>query len=762
MRKYIGFALCVLGFTAIISQFVLIRELLVVFYGNELAVGVMLASWLFWVGAGSWLFGRFSQRIAKPVSFYAHCSLLACLLLVGEVFLLRLSHPLLGFRIGEIVGFPTIFLNTFSVLAPLSLLLGAQFALGVRIFASTATDIGHAYVLESLGSIIGGLVFSFFLVRWLEPFQIVFLVGVGDLLLVYFLLFEQRLRSSPARNAFFPLVALFWIALLYLSFYGGHVVEEMTVKMAWKGRNVVYAGNSVYGNLVITRLKDQHSFFENGLLMFTSPEALEREEAVHYALLSHPKPLKVLLIGGGIGGPLREILKHPVKQVDYVEIDPLVVKVGQKFVAAADLKAFRDARVKTQYLDGRLFVNTTDEKFDVIILDLPDPYNGLLNRFYTREFFSEVKRVLKKGGFFSLGLSSSEEYIGPETRSFNSSIYRTLLSVFPRIAVVPGERAFFIAGTGTETFPEAGTLIDRLNSRKIKTTYVQPFYLRYKLTPQRVGYFEDQLARGKNARPNFDFLPVSYYYDTVLWSAQFSPSFAAVFKFFNRPVLMYSDSVLYWLALPALAFLTVGYYLWRRKRPGKMPSSTILTAVATAGLTGMALEVLLIASFQSLYGFVYAHISLIVTAFMVGLATGSWSVSRSPYLLRRTFEVLASIMATLGVFAVNLPFFLGSLSRSQAGISPRLFFFFLTALVGLVVGAVFPLAAKIFYQKKEESGRIGGMIYGADLFGSALGAIIISAFVFPIAGLTFSCLVLGYLCLVSFIFLLVCSFQKER
>jgi spermidine synthase len=454
--------------------------------------------------------------------------------------------------------------------------------------------------------------------------------------------------------------------------------------------------------------------------------------------------------------------------VDYVELDPLVVRTGQKFVDAADRKAIQDGRVKTHYLDGRLFINTTSEKFDVVILDLPDPYNGLLNRFYTREFFAEVKRVLKKGGLFSLGVSSSEEYIGPETRGFNSSIYWTVRMVFPRVAVVPGERAFFVAGTSSATLPQAGILIDRLIARKIKTIYVQPFYLRYKLAPQRVDYFENQLARGKSARLNFDLLPVSYYYDTVLWSAQFSPGFSAVFNFFDRPVFRYPDPTwLYRFGLPALAFLAFGSYFWRRRQGENVPTATILTAVFTTGWAGMALEVLLIASFQSLYGYVYARVSLIVTAFMAGLAIGSWSISRSSFSFRRTYEALAAIMLTLSVFAVELPAFLSSLSRSQSGLSSQLFVFLLTALVGLMVGAVFPLAAKIFYREKDEAGRVGGMIYGADLFGAALGAIVVSAFIFPIAGLTFSCWIIGFLCLVSLVFLIVCllffpSFLKER
>lgn len=743
MKKPFTFVLLALGFTAIVSQFVLIRELLVVFYGNELAIGIMLACWLFWVAVGSWFFGRFTGRAVKPTLIYASCSFLTFLWLAVEVWLLRLIHPLLGFKIGEIVGLPTIFLTAFAVLMPLATLLGFQFALAVQIYSKNASDIGYAYVCESIGSLIGGLLFSFLLIYWLEPFQIVCLIGVANLSVAVWLL----LHWLDPKPLFSALVVLIWLAAAALLIPGGRIIERKLVKMAWQGREVVFAGNSIYGNLVVTRLKSQYSFFENGLLMFTSPEALGREETVHYALLAHPRPAKVLLIGGGIGGPLREILKHPVSQVDYVELDPLVVRTGKKFVSREDLEAFQNPKVNTHYLDGRLFVQTTGEKFDVVILNLPDPYNGLLNRFYTAQFFAEVRRILKSDGLFSLGISSSEEYIGPEMRSFDQSIYQTLKSVFSRIALVPGERAFFLASSGDNVSQEAAVYIDRLQSRQIDNIYVREAYLNYKLNPQRVGYLQEQLEKKGKVRFNHDFFPVSYYYDAVLWSAQFTPRFAVFFQFLDR-------SRNWWLGLLGLFFLITQAFLWTFRRSEKSERSLILMAVAVAGLTGMALEILLIASFQALYGYVYARLSLIITAFMAGLALGGWTMSRYLDKVENISKTLSLTLLALAVISVKTPFLMSFFVRMSSGLHlSQSLIFLLMVMVGGLVGAVFPLAAKILYLERPDSGRAGGTVLGADLVGAALGALLISALVFPLTGLGVTCYVLTFLCLTSFAFL---------
>ena len=135
MRKILIFALILVGFSSVISQVVLVRELLITFYGNELSIGFILASWLFWVGMGSWFLGRRADRIKRGIEVFILTQFLIWLLLPLEILLVRMSKDIIGIGLGEIIGpFPMLYFS-FLVLAPLCLVIGFQFALGCRVYS---------------------------------------------------------------------------------------------------------------------------------------------------------------------------------------------------------------------------------------------------------------------------------------------------------------------------------------------------------------------------------------------------------------------------------------------------------------------------------------------------------------------------------------------------------------------------------------------------------------------------------------------------
>ena len=170
------------------------------------------------------------------------------------------------------------------------------------------------------------------------------------------------------------------------------------------------------------------------------------EEIAHLPLLEHPAPRQVLLVGGGIAGDLREILKHPVAGITYVELDP---PAGPRSPGQPALRRGRVCAERTRgSRSSRPTVGCTSSSgvaagggaFDVAILDLPEPATGTLNRFYTAEFFAEARRVLAPGGILALRLPSAENYWSPELVRRNAATYRTLQAVFPEVLVLPGEQ----------------------------------------------------------------------------------------------------------------------------------------------------------------------------------------------------------------------------------------------------------------------------------------------------------------------------------
>src|ERR1039458_2603899 len=306
--------LSLIGFTAVIAQVVLMRELLVVFYGNELSLGVMLANWLLWTALGSSLLGRWARRTHRPREFLAGLQMLVAFALPLTLVAVRASKVLFRSIPGEILGPVPMFLTSFCALSVLCVISGGLFAAGSRLFgdatgSTTATATGSVYLLEAAGSGLGGVLASLALVRLLTAFEIAAILGLLNLVAAWVLL---ALAGAKRR---------FWGAgfgaLAALLLAGGYGVAPLSVRMLWRGFHLIATRTSVYGSLAVVETGASRSLFENGLIVMTVPDAAAAEEAVHYALLEHPEPRRLLLIGGGVNGSLAEALRHPsLRQVD--------------------------------------------------------------------------------------------------------------------------------------------------------------------------------------------------------------------------------------------------------------------------------------------------------------------------------------------------------------------------------------------------------------------------------------------------------------
>jgi len=154
------------------------------------------------------------------------------------------------------------------------------------------------------------------------------------------------------------------------------------------------------------------------------------EPMVHPVLLTHPDPQSVLVIGGGDGGILREVLLHKtVRLVDFVELDEAVVDFARKHLEHVHAGAFDDPRVSCHYTDGRTFVENSIRRYDAIIMDMTDPA-GPACLLYTREFFTSVQRCMAEGAVFAMHGES------PLARpAAYACIDQTLRAVFPAVAV---------------------------------------------------------------------------------------------------------------------------------------------------------------------------------------------------------------------------------------------------------------------------------------------------------------------------------------
>lgn len=753
---FLPWAIVLMGFTSIVAQVLLMRELVAIFYGNELSMGTMLGVWLFWTATGSTLLARILRKTRRPHLRFGLIQLILALLLPSVLLLVRASKGILGITLGEMIGFVPMLLITLITLAPLCLLSGFFYTAACRLIHSyenkASTSIGKVYLLEAIGAGIGGLLASFVLIRFLTPADIFLLLSLLNLISAILVGNLNPFRSRPLRTGWTLLVPLLFG---FLGFSTSPEFQNFCDKILWKGYNLITTQNTVFGNVTVTKMGDQFSFFQNGLLVFTAPDRLTAEESVHFTLLEHLHPKKVLLIGGGLGGGIEETLRHPsVEKVAYVELDPTIVLLAEHILPPEQIQPLRDPRVNLHHTDGRRFIKRTPEKFDVIILNLPNPYTAQLNRFYTLEFFREVNQKLRPGGVFSLQVGSSENAIGPELSDFLSTLSATLTKVFPDIVIIPGEiNRFIVSNQPKSLTSNPHRLVQRLKTRNLQTLYVREYYFPYQMTEERQAYLKSRIHPVPSSQLNRDFKPIGYFYDTILWATTFSSGFKKVF-------LAFASLKSYHIAgLFALTTLLLVLLKWRPRRKTRLFSPGILFSILGVGFTEISLEVILILGFQILYGYVYQHLAVIIAGYMVGLSLGSWLATSKKTRRHRIFSLfrlsqLCMFLYPLLIAGLLWVFHQLSFSTPHSDWMGWLFPL-LTAGAGFIGGYQFPLANRLYLRTGRSIERVAGFLYGVDLIGSSAGALVTSAFLIPILGIFPTLILLSTLNLCSMILLIM-------
>ena len=736
--------LALVGFSAIIGQIVLMRELIVVFNGNEISLGMTLATWLLWAAAGSSLGSRISPGRKNTPRAVAALQCLLGVSLLPTVWVLRASKAFFQTVPGELAGPVPMLLTSLICLSVFCVLSGCLFVVAIRLYryeygVFTYTASSSAYLLEAAGSALGGILASVVLLRYLDSFQIATIVVILNLCMAAILLFGTDRKRVMA-------VTLSSICLaIPLLIYVAPSLAKSSQDRLWRGFHLMESRNSIYGNLSIIETGNIRSIYDNGVILASVPDEAAAEEAVHYALLEHPEPKKVLLIGGGASGSIAQVLKHPtVERVDYVELDPAIIDMARRYLSAratphgTDLFS-GDDRVHIHYADGRLYLKTTRDRFDAIILYLPDPQTAQLNRFYTAEFFRSASEHLAAGGLLALQLRASEDYISPNRAEFLRCIHRTLREVFPYVLAIPGESIHFFGTLRPDVLSDdSQLLITRLKARKLQTLYVREYFIPFRMMPDRMVQVRDLLQPLPATPVNRDFEPIAYYFDVVLWSAQFKLGYSRWFHDaahigFNRIV----EVVVGVLLLVALIMAKLPA---REKRA----RASAAFCMGATGFTLMALQIFVLLGFQSVNGYVYHQLAILIAMFMVGIALGSWLGMRRAcssqllsFPLPSPFRAMAATQLCLALSGPALILFvrlLSGISNATATLlAAQIVFPALAVLGGMLGGYQFPVATAIYLSDSNSKASVGA-IYTLDLIGGCVGALLLSTYLIPVFG----------------------------
>ena len=746
-RLPVLWALAGLGLASVMTQLALMRELLCAFAGNEMVLGIALGLWLLLTGLGTSL-GRTADKLRNPLAVLFTAQILVAVIPLAQVFAVRALRNVVFVR-GAEVGVTGTVLSAAVLLLPFCIVAGYTLTLACSILnrRGDASGAGRVYVADSLGSVAGGALFSFVLVRFLDHIALLAVPALLNLAAAVWLgraggqhfpsdtmaTLERRppvrrvyenTKDLPCRSPALREIFILTLVAGIAAFVWLAHSDALSTALQFPGQNVLFRANSPYGRLVVTESGGETNFIENGIAIVSTPNVEQVEEATHYAMSQRPDARRVLLVSGGVAGVAKEILKYNVAGVDCVELDPLVIETGRRFLP----EHFADPRIRVIATDARQFVRQTTNRYDVVILALPDPSTAQLNRFFTVEFFSGVKQVLADGGVLSFALGRYENYVSPELAQLLASANRSLKQSFANILALPGGRVFFLASDG----PLYGDIAARVEAQGVSTKLVNRHYLDAMLTADRMA--DIQRAVSQPAALNRDFSPMLYFYHLRHWMSQFTLSFGA---------------------LQAVLLLLLLVYLIRLRGP-----ALVLFA---SGFAGSALEIVLLLAFQVLCGSVYHQVGVIVTVFMVGLALGAMSTNRrsrreealtgesrsdqslltsaptsSKDCSGRSLIVLA--MALAG-YAILLPLLLPLLNRmggtTASLLAIKAIFTSLTLILAVLVGAQFPLANRLQF---DGTATGASRLYTADFVGASLGALLASTLLIPLIGVMGVCL----------------------
>lgn len=262
------------------------------------------------------------------------------------------------------------------------------------------------------------------------------------------------------------------------------------VQYVYEVDKVLYKGRSNFQDIMVI----ENPFFGKMLILDGVVQITEKDEffyhemLVHIIMHSHPNPQNVIIIGGGDGGAVREVLKHDcVKKVYFVEIDEEVIKVSKRFFPKVSC-GVDDKRVEIQCMDGAEFVRNKDGDIDIIIVDSTDII-GFAKSLFTVEFFKSVKNALNKDGMF-VTLSESLHF----HKDMVIDVQESLRLIFPVVDLYTAPLATYAGNWWTFSAASKNLLLREMRREySIETRYFNDEIYRHAFLPPKI--YENLLKR---------------------------------------------------------------------------------------------------------------------------------------------------------------------------------------------------------------------------------------------------------------------------
>jgi spermidine synthase len=746
------------GFSSLITQITLLREALVTVQGNELVLGIIWASWFLGISTGAVAGIRQSKHGKKPLDlhfiFLALCYIIIFILEIG---ILKTSRIFFRIPPGEFFPLQRLFPCIIISITPCSFFVGMLFPIACTAFSKNMKSgyIGKVYIIEALGSMTAGVIYTYYFLPRFHSFLIAAISGLCliSTLLLYLLKSGDSTTALKFRRPLILGIFITSIVLIMLSLpFSGSKVENFFEKLRFKtfsgDKELVASLDTPYQHLNLSLSNGQYNLYSNGQYFFSFPDPYEQAPRAHIPLCEHPNPETVLLIGSGFGGMIPEILLHPqVKRLDFVEIDSGIERIirNTEIKSSSNYLNEKDPRLHIFYQDPRYFIKKKTNEYDLIILELPDPLTSVINRFFTEDFYAWLAGSLKPGGVVTTGITSSINYYGKDVLDYTASVYYTLKKVFPEIALIPGIRAYFFASlTRGQVTENEEILQKRYTERGVASDFFSNYHFNLYFQNQRIEDFKKSLENVGNYRINTDLMPATYYFSLIIWEICAGSIGSMILKFIRDfPFWLYPFSV--------IIFFLFRLILIQRSatRTRSIIQGNVLCSIFTTGFSGMAWEMLLVLGFQNQFGSLYSEIGLLVALFMAGIAAGGAVM----YLFSGKFYNREMFIAEglMVLFSFSL------LPAYEYFEIPRVCYYLLLFISGFLVGFEFPAAAKVYsdksnINKNDKIALAAGAVDSSDHAGALWGSIVSGIIFIPLGGFKFTLSMVLLLNFVTWVF----------
>lgn len=700
-----------MGCAAAIAQAVIIRELLSVCRGNELIIGVIFASWFFGV-----FIGARANQPAESSRLYTRVRvslILLPLMTLVSAYGGRAVELVFPRGMGHFYSLPAEMLMSFLFTAPTSFAVGFFFPPLVALIADFEKNRagGTIFYVESIGSFIGGAAFSFLLVELTNPISLASVLCAASLVLI--------LRSE--RRAWM-IIALF---PLILTFFSGDI-EKAFLSRIWTashpGRLEAYR-RTRHQTLVLERYGGTVNVYGDGALIYSFPDRYEARGPFHLINALRGRRARLLVMGTGTGSILHNLLATDVAHISYFESDPAILDFTRftRNDFYPDDGRYRKLQMRAE--DMRHALTVEGERYDMIVSLPPAPTSIMINRFYTREFFSLCRRRLSRDGVFVTAIHGFSNYISSELRDFIASVYRGFTAEFPFTLVTSGETVYLIGATSSGVLPNG---VDELAAR-----YSPLLPLHGRFEPETAdGFSADELRmffektqidsfraamKAAVVDENRDLKPGAYWRNILLAAFREGTFIHAVLRgVFFIPLL-----------LVVLSFFAV----WdvRHRHGTKIAWAGLLMFLT--GMVSISSIMVMVVIYQNATGMVYHRIALINGVFMLGLAAGSFFATRRS-------------VPTLAVFT-GIGLSLGLMLSQTYGHSEACYWFTLV-IFSAFCGAAFPTLFSAIVER--DFFGPASVLDAMDHFGSIVGSLLSVTLMVPFAGIRGTILVNAAAC----------------